>query len=139
MCTEDFPYLRADSGEGLRDTYLGTTIVEGMAILCARWPVGAIDDDLKAPVVSDKPVLLLSGEFDPITPPAYAERAIAGGLANSVHVVGRGQGHGLVPVGCVPRVLRAFLETPQPGELDASCLELEPPTPFFLTLLGPAP
>ena len=139
MCTEDSPYASADTGEGLSETYLGTTIVEGMGLICERWPVGAIDDDLKTPVVSDKPVLLLSGEFDPITPPAYAERAIAGGLGNSVHVVGRGQGHGLVPVGCVPRILRAFLETPPPGELDASCLELEPPTPFFLTLLGPAP
>jgi pimeloyl-ACP methyl ester carboxylesterase len=139
MCTEDFPYASADSGEGLDETYLGTTIVEGMGILCARWPIGTIDDDFKTPVVSDKPVLLLSGEFDPITPPAYAERVIADGLANSVHVVGRGQGHGLVPVGCVPRIVRAFLETPQPGELDATCLDLEPPTPFFLTLLGPAP
>jgi pimeloyl-ACP methyl ester carboxylesterase len=139
MCTEDFPYSSADSGEGLRDTYLGTTIVEGIGVLCARWPAGVIDDDFKTAVVSDKPVLLLSGEFDPITPPAYAQRAIDGGLVNSVHVVGRGQGHGLVPVGCVPRVLRSFLETPQPGELDVSCLTLEPPTPFFLTLLGPAP
>jgi hypothetical protein len=81
----------------------------------------------------------LSGEYDPITPPAYAERTIADGLANSVHVVGRGQGHGLAGVGCIPRVLRTFLETPQPEALDASCLETEPPTPFFLTLLGPGP
>jgi pimeloyl-ACP methyl ester carboxylesterase len=139
MCTEDAPYSSADSGEGLGETYLGTTIVEGIGILCARWPAGVIDEDFKTPVASDKPVLLLSGEFDPITPPAYAQRAIDGGLTNSVHVVGRGQGHGLVPVGCVPRVVRAFLETPEPAQLDASCLTLEPPTPFFLTLLGPAP
>ena len=45
----------------------------------------------------------------------------------------------LIGVGCVPRVLRSFLEAPTPAQLDASCLDLEPPTPFFLTLLGPAP
>ncbi len=56
-----------------------------------------------------------------------------------MHLVGRGQGHGLVGIGCVPRVLRSFLEEPVPAELDASCLALEPPMPFFLTLLGPAP
>jgi hypothetical protein len=56
-----------------------------------------------------------------------------------VHVLGRAQGHGLVGVGCVPRILRAFLEAPQPSTLDATCLEDEPPTPFFLSLLGPAP
>jgi hypothetical protein len=38
----------------------------------------------------------------------------------------------------VPRLLRAFLE--RPGEpLDAECLAAEPPMPFFLSLLGPAP
>jgi len=62
-----------------------------------------------------------------------------GGVWNSAHLVGRGQGHGLVGVGCVPRILRSFLEDPAPAMLDAGCLELEPPTPFFLTLLGPAP
>jgi pimeloyl-ACP methyl ester carboxylesterase len=98
-----------------------------------------MDSDFKTPVVSDIPVLLLSGEYDPITPPAYAERVMAEGLSNGLHVVGRGQGHGLVGIGCVPRLLRAFLEEPAPGELDASCLALEPPTPFFLSLLGPGP
>ena len=42
-------------------------------------------------------------------------------------------------VGCVPRLLRSFLEDPAPTKLDSACLELEPPMPFFLTLLGPAP
>jgi hypothetical protein len=35
--------------------------------------------------------------------------------------------------------MRSFLERPSPSDLDASCLALEPPTPFFLSLLGPAP
>ena len=60
-------------------------------------------------------VLLLSGDNDPVTPPAYAERVLAGGLANAKHVVGRHQGHGLVAVGCVPRLLRAFLEKLRPS------------------------
>jgi pimeloyl-ACP methyl ester carboxylesterase len=91
------------------------------------------------PVATDIPTLIMAGEYDPITPPAYAERVKADGLGNSVHLVGRGQGHGLVGVGCVPRLLRAFLDAPAPAELDAACLELEPPMPFFLSLLGPAP
>ena len=138
-CTEDARLFDAAAGENLGGTYLGTAIVEGLRGICSRWPIGVMDEDFKLPVASDKPVLLLSGDFDPITPPAYAERVAAEGLRNSVHVVGRGQGHGLVTVGCVPRILRAFVESPAPSELDASCLEAEPPTPFFLTLLGPAP
>ncbi len=138
-CTEDVPFVEAGATGGLEATYLGTAILDALRLICARWPTGAIDDDFKAPVGSATPALLLSGEFDPITPPAYAERVIAEGLSNSVHLVGRGQGHGLVGVGCVPRILRSFLEGPAPAELDASCLDREPPTPFFLTLLGPAP
>jgi pimeloyl-ACP methyl ester carboxylesterase len=138
-CTEDVPYVPAAATGGLDATYLGTAIMDALAQICARWPLGAIDDGFKMPVVSEAPVLLLSGEYDPITPPSYAERVKAEGLANSVHLVGHGQGHGLVGVGCVPRLLRSFLEDPTPSKLDAGCLELEPPTPFFLTLLGPAP
>jgi pimeloyl-ACP methyl ester carboxylesterase len=138
-CTEDLPYVPAASTGGLDVTYLGTAIMDALGQICARWPVGTIDAQFKTPVVSDAPVLLLSGDYDPITPPAYAERVKAEGLSNSVHLVGRGQGHGLVGVGCVPRILRSFLEQPLPAELDASCLSLEPPTPFFLSLLGPAP
>ena len=137
-CTEDVPYADSETGD-LASTYLGTSIMDALKQICARWPVGAMDAGFKTPVVSDAPVLLLSGEYDPITPPAYAERVKAEGLANSVHLVGRGQGHGLVGVGCVPRLMRSFLEDPSPAKLDAGCLALEPPTPFFLTLLGPAP
>jgi pimeloyl-ACP methyl ester carboxylesterase len=137
-CTEDVPYADAAIGD-LASTYLGTAIMDALKQICARWPLGSIDAGFKTAVVSDKPVLLLSGEYDPITPPGYAERVKAEGLGNSVHLVGRGQGHGLVGVGCTPRLLRSFLETTAPSELDASCLALEPPTPFFLTLLGPAP
>jgi pimeloyl-ACP methyl ester carboxylesterase len=138
-CTEDVPFIEPAATKGLPDTYLGTTIVDALKLICARWPVGARDDDFKRPVVSDKPVLLLSGESDPITPPTYAEWVVTGGLNNAKQLVGRNQGHGLVAVGCVPRVLRAFLERPVPAELDASCLEAEPATPFFLSPLGPAP
>jgi hypothetical protein len=34
--------------------------------------------------------------------------------------------------------LRSFLERPDQA-LDAACLEAEPPTPFFLSPLGPGP
>jgi pimeloyl-ACP methyl ester carboxylesterase len=137
-CTEDVPYADTATGD-LADTYLGTGVMDALKQICARWPVGTMDQNFKTAVVSAKPVLLLSGEYDPITPPAYAERVRAEGLTNSAHLLGRRQGHGLVGVGCVPRLLRSFLEDPTPANLDATCLTLEPPMPFFLTLLGPAP
>ena len=137
ICTEDAPFAAAGSREGLEATYLGTTIVDALAEICAQWPAGAIDADLKMPLVSDRPVLLLSGSNDPITPPEYAARAAAK-LAHATQLVGADQGHGQIAVGCVPRLLRAFLEHPE-QPVDAACLKIEPPTPFFLSLLGPGP
>jgi pimeloyl-ACP methyl ester carboxylesterase len=139
LCTEDVPFVAAGAGDGLADTtYLGTTIVDSLNLICSRWPAGEIDADFKTPVTSDRPVLLMSGSNDPITPPEYAER-VAATLPQSVHLVGQGQGHGLMAVGCVPRLVAKFLDDPIPDLLAADCLAAEPPTPFFLTLLGPAP
>ena len=81
----------------------------------------------------------VTGEHDPVTPPAYAEHVIRGGLENSRHIVGRARGHGISAVGCMPRLLRRFVETADPAALDASCLSREPPMPFFLSFQGPAP
>jgi pimeloyl-ACP methyl ester carboxylesterase len=139
LCTEDAPFFPADAGKNLDKTYLGHALVDALRAICSRWPAGAIDPDFKAPLSSQTPALLMSGSNDPITPPAYAERVIDGGLSNSAHLIGRDQGHGLVLIGCTPRLLRDFLEKPAPRELDTRCLALEPPVPFFLSPLGPAP
>ena len=138
VCTEDVPFMPSVLPP-LDTTFLGTAIVDALRAICARWPAGAMDDDFKTLVRSDRPVLLLSGEADPITPPEYAERAMAGGLTNSVHLIGRAQGHGLAAVGCVPRLMRTFLQTADPAAPDAECLAREPATPFFVMLMGPTP
>src|SRR5262249_20629048 len=67
-CAEDAPFFAAGARDGLDAAYLGTRIVDALSAICARWPKGAIDADFKTPVVSDRPVLLLSGSNDPITP-----------------------------------------------------------------------
>jgi pimeloyl-ACP methyl ester carboxylesterase len=139
VCTEDAPWFPGDLGPDANLPYLGTMVVDGLRAICDAWPAGVIDDDFHEPVVSDRPVLLLSGELDPVTPPANAERVLASGLSNARHIVGRGQGHGLAIVGCVPELIADFIETADPAAPDTACLELEPPMPFFLGFQGPSP
>jgi pimeloyl-ACP methyl ester carboxylesterase len=139
ICTEDAPWFPEDLGPGAAVPYLGTMVVDGLKAICDAWPAGVIDEDFRQPVVSDRPVLLLSGENDPVTPPAYAESLIASGLSGARHIVGRAQGHGLAIVGCVPDLLTDFVETADTAALDAACLDLEPPMPFFLSFQGPSP
>ena len=138
VCTEDVPFYEDADLLGLEDTYLGNTIIDALTSVCSVWPVGVLDEDLKAPLISDRPVLLLSGEADPITPPSYGAQMLEN-LQNARHLVGPGQGHGLAAVGCVPTLLRRFLENIDLQTLDASCLQRERPTPFFLSFTGPSP
>ena len=137
VCTEDVPFFPQDRGDQ-SETYLGSSIVDALVAVCSVWPRGVADEDLKEPLRSDRPVLLLSGEADPITPPEYASQVLSN-LLNARHLVGPGQGHGQVGVGCVPRLLRAFLDDPVPANLDADCFQQEYSSPFFLDFNGPAP
>ena len=87
---------------------------------------------------SDIPTLLLSGEADPVTPPADAERA-ALKLTRHRHLVLKGEGHGQLGTGCMPRLTAEFLDSAAPDKLDASCLKEHTSEPFFISLTGPAP
>lgn len=140
VCTEDTPWVdpaTVDRGE-LEDTYLGTLQFDSLVDLCAVWPAGVLDHDLLEPVTSDHPVLLLSGEFDPVTPPAWAEEAM-GGLSNSRHIVAPGQGHGAAIRGCLPRLMADFVDAEGFDELDVSCVERLRAPPFLLNYAGPSP
>lgn len=78
-------------------------------------------DEALAPVASALPVLLLSGDFDPITPPAYAER-LRPTLSNARHVVFPAGAHGqAMSDPCANRLIEAFLDDPA-AALDTSCV-----------------
>jgi hypothetical protein len=78
----------------------------------------------------------MSGEADPVTPPAYAELA-AVNFANARLLVGARQGHGQAARGCMPNIIAEFVATANPSDLDASCFERVHAMPFFLDYSGP--
>jgi pimeloyl-ACP methyl ester carboxylesterase len=137
-CAEDLPSLARADRAALAGTYLGSQQLDGLAALCAGWPRGPVDADLYAPLASAVPALLLSGEADPVTPPAYGERAAAG-FADRLHVVVKGQGHGQLMSGCAPRVIARFLDAGTTRGLDVGCLESATALPFLIDRSGPAP
>ena len=137
-CSEDVPALARVDRAALARTYLGATQVDALATLCEGWPHGVVDADLFAPLASRVPALLLSGDADPVTPPASAARA-AQAFGDVRHVVVPGQGHGQLTTGCAPRVIAAFLDAGTTRGLDTQCLEAAAPAPFVLDLSGPGP
>lgn len=139
VCTEDVPFFDGPAETDRQSSsYLSSDVTDALRAACSVWPAGILDDDLKTPLRSATPVLLLSGEADPITPPDYALQASAL-LTRSRHLVAAGQGHGLAGIGCVPRLMREFLEQLAPEALNADCLADHGPSPFFIGFNGPAP
>ena len=120
MCAEDAPGLRVDPADA--GTILGTEFVDYTLAQCAVWPRGTVPKDFHDAVKSDKPVLLLSGELDPVTPPRYADE-VRRTLPNSRHFVFRGQGHSVLGVGCGPRLVAEFIAAADAKSLDGSCLD----------------
>jgi pimeloyl-ACP methyl ester carboxylesterase len=72
--------------------------------LCRAWDVTAPRPKVTAPVVSDVPALLLAGEYDPITPPNWADTAAAT-LRHSEVYHALGTGHAVITRGACPRML----------------------------------
>ncbi|MEM6639909.1 MAG: alpha/beta fold hydrolase [Pseudomonadota bacterium] len=138
VCAEDAPFFGAIDREALAQTYLGTPVVDALSAACDLWPQGRMDDDFKTPFESDVPVLVLSGEADPITPPEYGERVVDY-LGRARHILGPGQGHGQAAVGCFPMLMGQFVRDRDLDALDTSCVEQQIASPFFTSFAGPEP
>lgn len=138
-CAEDLVFVdREAAREANRGTYLADSMIDGLDTVCAVWPHAELPPSVRSPVRSEVPTLLLSGEADPVTPPAFAERA-ARTLPNSLSLVAPGLGHNVALRGCIPRLIERFVGSGSVDGLDASCVESIAPPPFFLTPSGPAP
>jgi pimeloyl-ACP methyl ester carboxylesterase len=139
VCAEDVPRIgEAEGVEAARGTFLGEELLRSFQRACERWPRGAPPAGFGEPVRSEAPVLLLSGEVDPVTPPSWAEEA-AKTLPRGRHFVVPGVGHGASAVGCVPRLIADFLEAGDAAALDGACVQAQKRPPFFVSFAGPTP
>jgi pimeloyl-ACP methyl ester carboxylesterase len=136
MCSEDYPFLNLYADYS--DTIIGNIMLEGIRAQCEVWPRGEVPDDFHSAFDSDVPVLLLSGERDPVTPPHYAAQA-AEAYPNHVNLVAPGQSHSVSSLACLQEITAAFVQAGTVDELDTSCVSSIGPSPFFSSLLGPSP
>jgi pimeloyl-ACP methyl ester carboxylesterase len=136
MCAEDYPFM--DFSRDYSDTLMGNLLLDIVKLQCGIWPHGAVAADFHEPVTSDVPVLLMSGERDPVTPPSYAEIA-AEGYPNSLNLVARGQAHSVMKNVCLRDITSRFIEKGSVEDIDTSCVDNIQPSPFFTSLLGPNP
>lgn len=125
-CAEDLPFVNGDEAKKIgENTFLGKYRYDQQKEACELWPKGTIDSAYTEPVKSDKPVLILTGEWDPVTPPSQGDGA-AKTLSNSLHVVVPHGGHGLdglVGIECVDKLITQFVERGQVKGLDTACVK----------------
>lgn len=138
ICAEDAPFYDAVGSSDAGDTYYGQFEVERIQSYCRTWPRSELPADFKRPVNSNTPALLLSGEVDPVTPPANGGR-VAQTLPNSLHIIAPGQGHNVVFRGCIPRLMTDFVVSGSVADLDATCVQSLKPLPFFVRFAGSEP
>lgn len=135
-CAEDLPWIKPGEGERLAaNTFLGDYRLRQQREACALWPRATLPNDYSKPTKADAPVLILTGEWDPVTPPANGD-AVAKNLPNSLHVVVPHGAHGfggLQGIECVFRLLGDFVEGGTTKGLDTSCLKNVKRSGFRLT------
>ena len=133
-CPEDV--ARADQAATIaasRKTTLGEYRARQHFAACASWPRAKRADEPAGRHLAT-PVLMLVGDRDPVTPPAWARDAQSTmGSARLVVVPHGGHGFGgMIGVGCLERLQVAFLEAPVPSRLDAGCVTAIRPPPFLV-------
>jgi len=136
VCSEDADRIVARDAD--KDALLGSRFAEVLAAECAIWPHGTRPANFNAPLAGDVPVLIIGGEFDPVTPPRYAE-AIVKTLPKGRVLIAKGQGHSVLGRGCFPRLAARFIDTRDALSLDAGCVKDFSPIPAFIDFNGAAP
>lgn len=124
LCGEDVMSISPDgaaaAGQGsfAKDTYY-----QAWSGYCSGWDyIRPTASDFFAPIESDVPALVLSGDLDPVTPPTLGEHWMKG-FPNGRHIIVEGTGHNTSHVACMPELLAEFIDHLDPSQLDTSCLD----------------
>jgi pimeloyl-ACP methyl ester carboxylesterase len=114
-CHDDWSYDSAaaiENAAASADVYGPFARANLPVIACPVWNVGGAPQAFHAPVRSDVPVLILTGNYDPITPPAWAEGA-AVSLPKSTVIHFPGIGHGVIESHrCADQLALRYLDDP---------------------------
>lgn len=131
LCNEDYPQYQ-DRAE-VSASFLSANLAEAFAELCEVWPRYSLDEDYFAPVKSDVPTLLLSGQRDPVTPPRWAEQ-VSEHLSQARHLIAPGGHHSITREGCVAQLIAQFIKQGSATSIDGTCVNKIQPLPPYLTV-----
>lgn len=135
-CAEGAARIAAsDVGPATAGTFLGTYRVRGQLEACAQWPQPALADGFFTPATAPVPVLIVSGDGDHVSAPAWAAQVCAAlprcRLLRVPHL-----GHAPVDLDawtggdCIDRLALDLYARGAAEAVDASCVGKMVPPPF---------
>jgi pimeloyl-ACP methyl ester carboxylesterase len=128
-CPEDMAFMTpGDVAKDSANTFLGDARFREQQAACRVWNVKSVGHSFLDPIRSDVPVLMISGEDDPATPPRYGAEALRY-LPNGRQVIVPHAGH-VTGSSCVDSIKRQFLGTYDVRSLDITCLQSGQRLPF---------
>jgi pimeloyl-ACP methyl ester carboxylesterase len=114
MCYEGRPRKAEDFETSLRKHYpdFSCFISAFDEDICNVWRPDIANDKIFEPVVSNVPVLILSGEYDPVCPPLFGS-ITAATLSKSFHLVVPAASHAIIHTDdCIRNIALSFLLNP---------------------------
>lgn len=130
ICNEDMPRAGKDLLESDADNYFSGEL--GYSIfteVCQYWPKWQAPKGFAEPLETDVPVLLFSGQYDPVTPPSYGDMAMET-LSNSKHVLIENGSHVASLRMCIDPI-KEFMQSGSFEGVDFECAEKPIPRMFF--------
>ena len=130
LCSEGLAHVDTSAiARATAGTFLGDFPVRFQLRWCDGWPTAPLPSDFRTPFRSATPALLLTGELDPVTPPAYADRVLAWFTNGTALRLPHRSHSDMDP--CVSGLIEAFIVSGG-ARRDASCLTAPPPLSFRL-------
>lgn len=129
ICQEDVPFLPPEGEQG---EYYFQDLLPLWRTACQILRLPPNEAFRQDYPTLDIPVLLISGEVDPVTPPQNGGQA-ARFFPNSLHVVFPKEGHGNFTSSCGLNLTRQVIEKGSIEAVDITCIERHSVMPFFLS------
>ena len=132
-CAESVPFITEEEvRRETAGTFLGDYRVRVHQEACREWPRADVPEGFRDAVASDAPVLMLSGELDPASPPWLAAEAVRR-LPNGLQVTLPRGAHGYFN-DCLSGITAEFVARGSARGLDTSCLARARRPPFVTAL-----
>ena len=133
ICPEDVARAKA---EGVKNAARGAFgqdyFYKFFKTSCDNWVFGPSTGTDNDPENSAIPVLMLSGDVDPITAPEMAE-SLMPRFTNAKHFVASNNGHIVSMTPCAVTAMDEFYRHKKPNEIDGQCFEDIKRPPFYIS------